>query len=109
VLRGVTSAQITLTVLKDEETEVIATAEPNWVTVSFDDALCLDAAETALDLPPAIEATFAADKIRIELTVVGKCPGTNTEDPARTRTVLIELAEPINDRDITAVTNRDIG
>jgi hypothetical protein len=112
VLRGVTSAQIVSTVIPAapyELPEVIATAEPNWVTVSFDDALCPDAAETARDLPPSIEATFAADQIRIELTVVGKCRGNNTGDPARTRTVLIELAEPINARDITVVPNRDIG
>jgi hypothetical protein len=101
-------AQIVPTVIPAEPyqlPEVVATNAPNGVTVSFDDALCPDVAETALDLPPMIAASFTADRIQIELEVVTKCSGYNTDDPARMRTVRLELAEPINDRDITVASS----
>jgi len=107
-LRGVERAEIVPTVIPAAPyklPEVVATDAPNGVTVSFDDALCLDAAKTALDLPPMIAARFTADRIQIDLEVVTNCPGDNTDDPARMRTVRLELAEPINGREIKVATN----
>lgn len=107
-LRGVERAEIVPTVIPAapyELPEVVATDAPNSVTVSFDDALCPDAAETALDLPPVITASFTTDRVDIHLEVVTSCSGDNTDDPARMRTVRLELAEPINGREIKVATN----